>query len=197
MKIISFEGVEGVGKTTIITSLLEKLKDRGLKVEYYKEPMFFREEIFSKSIEDYEYLFLLFSASRKKMLENINKEADLVIIERYIDSTLVYQFLPLQLKGKTLELKFFTDFIENIIFEGNKDLYPLITFVLVADKKDLRKRKITKTFDTNDDLIQKQYCLLPYLFPKRMFVYLNTSKRSKEKIVEEVLWEIERVLQKT
>jgi len=196
MKIISFEGVEGVGKTAIITSLLENLREKGLKVEYYKEPMFFREEIFSRSIEDYEYLFLLFSTSRKKMLENINKKADLVVIERYIDSTLVYQFLLPKAKGKKADTKLFFNLTDKIVFSNNKNFYPLITFVLEADIEDLKKRKIDKSFNTDDEVIQKLYKFLPHIYANRRFVYLNTSKESKEEIVEKVLQEVNKILQK-
>jgi len=199
MNIISFEGPEGVGKTTISKALIEKIsiekasikKLENFSIEYYREPMFFREEIFANNIMNYEYLFLLFSVSRKKMLQQINKNANLIIIDRYIDSTLVYQFLLPFYKKNTSEhfdLSLFFKVNKELVFGNDENFFPLITFILEAEIDDLRKRNVQKSFDKVDDkIIQDLYRLLPYIYPNRIFYYFNTSLQSKDEIVEKIM----------
>lgn len=194
MNIISFEGTEGVGKTTICNLLIKKINQQfgnSKKVQYYREPMFLREEIFSNNIENYEYLLLLFLASRKKLLQQLDPHSDLIIIDRYIDSTLIYQILlPYYKKNKqtTIDIKLFLDIQKKIIFENNSEFLPTITFVLEADIEDLKKRKIEKSFDNVDDqIIQNLYKLLPYIYPNRIFHYFNTSRNSPEEITSKIM----------
>ena len=100
---ITFEGVEGCGKTTIINMIYEKLKSMNFDVIHVREPggvkisEQIRNIILDKSnteIDD-RCEALLFAASRRQLLvEKIFpalKENKIVICDRFVDSSLAYQ----------------------------------------------------------------------------------------------------------
>ncbi len=97
---ISLEGGEGSGKTTISTLLAEKLKNEGHDVVLTREPggveiaEKIRGLIFDYHITEKTEV-LLFAAARVEHLENVIKPAinagKIVICDRYIDSSVVYQ----------------------------------------------------------------------------------------------------------
>jgi len=99
-KIITLEGLDGSGKTTVSKLLKEKLLQDFMKVELIREPggtetsEAIRELILKPGLEKMTQL-LLFNASR---VENINKlvngkykDAQFIIFDRFFYSTLVYQ----------------------------------------------------------------------------------------------------------
>ena len=100
---ISFEGIDGSGKSTQIIKLEKFLKSKDKKVKIFREPGGNR---ISESIRDIlldndnknmssETELLLYLASRSQLInENISKAIDdgyYVICDRFIDSTLAYQ----------------------------------------------------------------------------------------------------------
>lgn len=100
---ITIEGPEGGGKTTIIQSLKEELAARGLKVMSTREPggiptaELIRSLVLSDEAGDLDMYsqLLLFLAARKEHLEKVVKPfletGGIVLCDRYVDSTLVYQ----------------------------------------------------------------------------------------------------------
>ena len=99
--IYAFEGNEGCGKTTVMNKLAQKLIDEGHEVLITREPggselaekirnMIMNE----KNIDDSTEL-MLFLAARldhfNKIILPALKENKIVLIDRFIDSTLVYQ----------------------------------------------------------------------------------------------------------
>ena len=102
-RFITFEGGEGSGKTTIIKSLMQELKEKNVKAFQSREPggSKISEEIRKVILNventkmDYITEALLYAASRRQHLEEIIKpalkEGYLVICDRYIDSSLAYQ----------------------------------------------------------------------------------------------------------
>ena len=100
--IISLEGGEGAGKSTQACLLAEYLGERGLAVLSFREPggTPFSEEIrglfLKQELDPLTELLLVLAARRRNLIELINpalKRGDWVIIDRFIDSTLVYQGL--------------------------------------------------------------------------------------------------------
>lgn len=102
--ILSLEGGEGSGKTTLIKELAEHLKKEGRKVRVVREPggseigEKIRNLIVDKSNKDdmdYNTELLLFVASRMQLLKDVTlhelSEGTIVIYDRYIDSSIVYQ----------------------------------------------------------------------------------------------------------
>ena len=100
---ISFEGGEGSGKTTIIETLIKALEAKGYNVVRTREPggVPIAEQIRNVILDVnntamcYETEALLYAAARmqhlkEKVLPAIEK-GSIVICDRYLDSSLVYQ----------------------------------------------------------------------------------------------------------
>ena len=101
-KLITFEGIDGVGKTTQINLFLEKLKNNNLDYVLFREPggTPFSEKIRSILLDNSNKMSnlsetLLFLAARsdlvnKKIKPNLKNDF-YVICDRFLDSTLAYQ----------------------------------------------------------------------------------------------------------
>lgn len=103
MKFITFEGGEGSGKTTIIKMLTDELIKNGVDFIVSREPggskisEEIRNIILNVDNKEMDYMTeaLLYAASRRQHLKEIVwpsiKEGKLVVCDRYLDSSLVYQ----------------------------------------------------------------------------------------------------------
>ena len=102
-KFITFEGLEGSGKSSVISFLEKVLKQKGFKVIVFREPGSTRigEKIRqilldkrNKELSQYTEL-LLYLAARAQLIEEkltkAFKKYDFIICDRFFDSTLVYQ----------------------------------------------------------------------------------------------------------
>lgn len=101
-KFISFEGTEGVGKTTLITGVANALQERGVAIVQTREPggspfaETLRELLLNPDVTmtDDSELLLMFSA-RCDHVETVIKPAlaqgKWVLCDRFTDSTLAYQ----------------------------------------------------------------------------------------------------------
>ncbi|MFH1063014.1 MAG: dTMP kinase [Candidatus Omnitrophota bacterium] len=100
--IISFEGIEGTGKSTQSRLLGNFLKSKGFKTAFFREPgsSVFGEQIRNVLLHSKSKLSaltetLLFIAAREQLrLEKIEpniRKKDIVILDRYIDATVAYQ----------------------------------------------------------------------------------------------------------
>ena len=103
---ITFEGSEGCGKTTQINALAKRFEDEGRTVQITREPGgtiigekirdLLQDPINKNSINPLTEL-LLFSASRSELITSVIQPAlsrgEIVISDRFTDSTLVYQGL--------------------------------------------------------------------------------------------------------
>lgn len=100
---ITFEGPEGSGKTTIANMVLDTLKNEGYKVLYTREPggidiaEQIRQVILDKknTAMDPKTEALLYAASRRQhLVEKVLpalKDNTIVLCDRFVDSSLVYQ----------------------------------------------------------------------------------------------------------
>jgi len=99
---ITFEGIDGSGKSTQIEKLRKRLEKKGAQVDVYRDPggpvvsEQIREILLSPDFEiDPVTELLLFSASRSQLMaENVLpglKEGKVVILDRFFDSTTAYQ----------------------------------------------------------------------------------------------------------
>ena len=135
---ISFEGGEGVGKSTQIELLKTSLIKKNINVLSTREPggtkegELIRKFLVSGEISSWDSYSesLLFNALRR---EHINKiinpslfKGDIVLCDRFIDSTIVYQGV-----GGGINQKLLLNLHKNFCY----DLYPDITFFLSLDPK--------------------------------------------------------------
>ena len=99
---ITFEGIDGSGKSTQIEKLRKRLEKKGARVDVYRDPggpvvsEQIREILLNPDFEiDPVTELLLFSASRSQLMaENVLpglKEGKVVILDRFFDSTTAYQ----------------------------------------------------------------------------------------------------------
>lgn len=102
-KLISFEGIEGSGKSTQIEKLKKHYEDSGHKVLCLREPggttfgENLRSAILSSSVKIDPYAeALLFASSRAQLLQEkiipfLNDAKNIVLVDRFIDSSFAYQ----------------------------------------------------------------------------------------------------------
>ena len=135
---ISFEGGEGVGKSTQIELLKTSLTKKNINVLSTREPggtkegELIRKFLVSGEINSWDSYSesLIFNALRR---EHINKiinpslfKGDIVLCDRFIDSTIVYQGV-----GGAINETLLLSLHKNFCY----DLYPDITFFLSLDPK--------------------------------------------------------------
>ena len=98
--LITFEGIDGSGKTTQAKELLEYLKKRSIRAHLFREPggtplaERLREVILSIDMDAKSELFI-FEAARADLvarrIKPLIREGETVILDRFTDSTLAYQ----------------------------------------------------------------------------------------------------------
>ena len=134
-KLITFEGIDGVGKTTQIDLFLEKLRNTKLEHILFREPggTIFSEKIRDILLDNSNDISslsetLLFLAARSdlvsKKIKPKLKDNLYVVCDRFLDSTLAYQSF-----GRGVNL----DLIKQITNEVVQGLVPSTTFLLDCD----------------------------------------------------------------
>ena len=124
-KLISFEGIEGVGKTTTIKSIKLFLEEKGIQVYCTREPggtkygEYLRSVLLNnKSIISPEAELLLMFSIRNQHIEEIIKpklsDGIWVLCDRFIDASIAYQGYGKKVSIKKIKL-LINNFTENII----------------------------------------------------------------------------------
>ena len=140
---ITFEGIEGVGKSTQVKALKGFLEAKGCEVVLLREP---GGTLLSENIRDILLSpetgnidpvseLLLYSAARAELLSSVIEPAlkagKVVILDRYTDSTLAYQGY-----GRGLDL----DFIETLNNKASHGIDPDVTFLIDLPVEEGLKR---------------------------------------------------------
>lgn len=198
---ITFEGSEGCGKTTQINALAKRLREKGKIVQITREPggtligekirNLLQDPTHEDKISALTEL-LLFSASRSQLITNVIKPAlsrgEIVISDRFIDSTLVYQGL-----GRNIGLKIVQE-INKIVVDS---IEPNLTILLDIDAEIGIKRAKNRQ-NGQLDRIEKESLSFFQLIRDG---YLNLAKNSHGRIkvidglltmeqIENRIWEI-------
>ncbi len=152
--LISFEGIDGSGKSTQMKLLSEKLKNINIDNIVLREPgdtgisNDIRKILLDKNNKiEPESETLLFLSSRsqlvkEKIIPNYKKEK-VILCDRYIDSTLAYQGYGRQLNKKLIkQLNIFV----------TRNIIPDITFILDIDPKVSMNRLKIKNLDRMESL---------------------------------------------
>jgi len=146
---ISFEGIEGTGKSTQTELLAEYLRSKGFRVTKTAEPggtrisLKIRDLLLSTDSTDMDPLteLLLYNAARVQHIKEIIMPAllrgDVVVTDRFSDSTTAYQGY-----GRGIDLKL----IDSLDAVATNRLRPHLTVLLDIDVETglMRNRKIQK-----------------------------------------------------
>jgi len=188
-KLITFEGIDGSGKSTQIQLLEAEFEKLGISYKTFREPggTKLSEKIRTilldkENIELYSNAeSLLFAAARAQLTAEQIKPAitkgEFVICDRFTDSTIAYQGYGRGLNINNLEL------INTIATEG---LTPDITFILDIDPKKATKRLKTVNPDRMEAAgidffkkIRQGYCQIREQNQSRCIV-INGEKPQKD-----------------
>lgn len=133
--LITFEGIDGSGKSTHVAMLAEWLRKQRYTVRVLREPGAtpLSEAIRGVLLDAGQRIapvaeLFLFCAARRQLVEEVIRPAlsagEIVICDRYADSTLAYQGY-----GRQLDL----EMVRRVIGYAIEDVVPTVTFVLDLD----------------------------------------------------------------
>lgn len=155
-KFITFEGVEGAGKSTQSKLLVEYLNNNGIEAIWTREPggcegaEEIRKLLINGAVNKWDgltELLLMYSARRdhtEKKIKPALKNGLVVVSDRYFDSTTAYQGY-----GHQLDLNKIKD-IQKIVLE---DFKPDLTFILDLDvEKGLERTDIRGEKNRYEDM---------------------------------------------
>ena len=193
---ISFEGVDGCGKSTQVKLLKDKIASEGINVELVREPggLKISEEIRKillnpdNSSMNYETEALLMTASRAQLTEEVIKpllaKGFFVLADRFSDSTLAYQG-----GGRKLDI----DILKKINSFATKNLVPDVTFLIDIKPEDAVLRSGVSSPDRIEgagvDLqkdVQKTYIKLAKEFSNRFIVLDGYDSISS---IHSIIWD--------
>ena len=200
--IIVFEGIEASGKSTSLKKAIKYLKKNKIKYISFREPggtnlsEKLRQLMLNKKskLNNKTDLFLLM-ASRSENFDKILKEnykKKVILIDRFIDSTLAYQHYGMGL-DKNLILR-----MNNFLLGNFK---PNFTFLSVVDKKNMLKRlKSRKNKNKYDNFnysfynkVQKGFLKIA-LKNRSKYLILDSNKDSLKIIENKLINKIKKIL---
>ncbi|MCC7201372.1 MAG: dTMP kinase [Nitrospirae bacterium] len=207
-RFITFEGIEGCGKTSQAKLLIRYLEEKGHNVLMTREPggtpisEAIREILLSTSFSNMtpHTEVLLYLASRAQHVSEVIRPSleagKIIICDRFSDSTFVYQCL---VRGIDIRM------IEAINSFATEGVSPHITFVLDVDpaeglrrarsrnQKNMREedRMESESMDFHQR-VREGYLKWAMEFPERIFVI--SSDREKEAVHREIAKLVDKVL---
>ena len=184
MKLITFEGIEGVGKSTQINLTKEWLENKGYSVTLLREPGStkfgekIREILLSKDSDiSFETELLLMFAARSEMIKYLVQDAaeDFILCDRYYHASIAYQGY-----GRGLSL----DLIDSLI-NGINCPKPELTIIYDLDVKLGFARKSNDVKDRIEssgleffERVRKGYIALAKSEPEIHLIDANTTEQS-------------------
>ena len=177
--IIVFEGIEGSGKSHHIKNVAKYLKKRGVSFLLLREPggstnsekirklILSNNSKFNKKTD-----LLLYFSSRSENIEILKKKyrKKIILIDRFIDSTIAYQHY-----GMGLDLSL----INNLNSFLLDDLKVDFTFLNIVNEKNMLKRLNKRKSLNRYDKFNKNF----YRKVQRGFVKLSKKKLNKYMII--------------
>ena len=200
--IIVFEGIEASGKSTSLKKIIKYLKSNKIKYVTFREPggTNFSERLRSYMLNKKSKLnkktdLFLLMASRSENVDKILKEnykKKVILIDRFIDSTLAYQHYGMGL-DKDLILK-----MNNFILDN---LRPNFTFLSIVNKKNMLERlKLRKNNNKYDNFnynfynnVQKGFLKIANK-NKSKYLILDSNKNNLKTIENKLINKIKKIL---
>ncbi len=193
-KFISFEGVDGVGKTTQINLFLEKLEKLNFDYQLYREPGGTSlseciREILLNNNNDISSITetLLFLSARSDLVDKniiplVKKGKSFIVCDRFFDSTLAYQSY-----GRGINM----DLVKIITDEILQNYIPSTTFLLDCDINLSLSRLNSKDRMESSGLEflnkVKEGFLELALLDKNRYVIIDANNSISD--IEEAIWE--------
>ena len=195
---ISFEGIDGCGKSTQADLLRSYLESKGEQVELLREPggtalsEQIREILLNPNNDkmDPSTESILLSACRAQLTREIIipalERGNIVICDRYADSTLAYQGY-----GRGINL----EWLEKLNAFATAGLKPDITLLVDLPVDEALNRMQSKSFDRIEmegieflDKVRSGYLELTDRFSKRYFMIdgMETIKEMSKKIINKI-----------
>lgn len=137
---ITFEGIDGSGKTTQAQLLYKYLQDKKIDCMLGSEPLPFVKDVCQQFDLDKRAILLLMEVQRSidvKQIKNSLNTNKVVLLDRYIDSTYAYQHYGRKISMKKIE------WLERFIF-GENMIMPDLTFLLDIDPLVAKERLKTR-----------------------------------------------------
>ncbi len=182
-KIYTIEGVDGVGKSTVLKHL------ESLLATYYvlftKEPTYSRDMIY---IEDpFEKLFS-FMVDHQKHIRSITSSlisSDAIIIDRYIHSRIAYQTYEICEKYNRIDEDFVIDYIKRM---HSFSLKPDRVFLITASENVIRSRLKNRKYEEPQNIqkIVKVQDIYLKLSKDENFYVINSDNKSSFDVAHEI-----------
>jgi len=201
---LSFEGIEGAGKSTQLQVVKRHLESKGLSVTVVREPggTPFGEALRAAILQSDKKIHplseaYLFASSRAQLLQDVilpklGEPKSVVICDRYIDSSLAYQGVARNLGIETI-LNFHSYSPLNIL--PHKTFYIKIDLETSLERQRIRNQK-KDYFESQGVAFYKQliygYDKAAELFPSRISVI--DGNQSVDKISTDILEIVEGLL---
>lgn len=182
-RFITFEGGEGVGKSTQIWRLADALRERGHRVMVTREPggspgaEAIRHVLLSGAAEAFgpRMEALLFAAARSDHVEQVIRPAvargEIVLCDRFLDSTRVYQ-------GVTGDLD--PEFVASLERVAVNGMVPDLTIILDLDPEEGMRRAHKRRGDATPDRFEKEAL---EVHERRRRAYLDIAEREPARCV--------------
>ncbi len=209
--LISFEGLDKVGKSTQVELLLKHLKKSGVDPILVREPGSTEtSERIREILADRSLVgkisplteFLLYSASRAQLVAEVIKPAiergEVVVTDRYYDSSTAYQG-----HGRGLDI----GFIDTVNKAATDSLNPDLTILLVADKSINNTKENIRRFgpDLFDDRLEREFLAFRKKVQagflkiagkeKKRFLIVDASEKKSE-IAKKIAARVDRLLKR-
>ncbi|MEN9782630.1 MAG: hypothetical protein RL208_783 [Pseudomonadota bacterium] len=198
---ITFEGIDGVGKTTQARMLFEYFNKNNKEAILTKEPggggefsMKIRELLIHYKTNQLTDLFAIYAARNEHIQNTINpalQGGKIVICDRFFDSTIAY--FCYNKTGEDLQKAL--DFLNTIQGYVAQQLKPKKTFLIDADYSIIRARLSARNEgvdDKYDNFSEEKYNQIMNLYysiqkaePQRMIII--NGNQGKDEIFEEIL----------
>ncbi len=187
--LISFEGIDGAGKTTVARKVHEFLNKKGFKVCLFREPGGTSEgEKIREIILNYEtdprtelFLFLASRSSlvKRKVIPCIEK-GYIVLLDRFTDSTVAYQGY-----GRGFDI----DFVKKLCEFSSYGIKPDITFLLdISPEEALKRLNRERTrFEELEFLKKVREGFLKIAREEKERIVIIDASSSEEEVLKEVL----------
>ena len=204
--LVSFEGIDGSGKTSLVKKLSEKFPNSFITKEPRGTELGKRIwQLANESLENEKLTidswsqFFLFAAAHNEHVKTVIRsqlaQGKMVLIDRYIDSTFVYQGLRENFPEEQKKIR--VNLIREAFQKFINTPFPDLTFILDLEPAKAQTR-LSKREEVNnwDNLnlefhhqIRQGYLKLKEYFPQRNYYIINAGRP-----LEEIIGEVYRVI---